>query len=177
MIVERRTVLRTLAQLAIALPIGCGRSAAARGPDVQPLLSQARRLIEAMRYLGEPFADADVAAVTAAADAGNEPAIVAAIDRLLAGRCLADIRINPEGRISVTRGAAAARLVEQGWRAFLVKVKNEAGVTGRLVVESPQARPVYRPSTGNSIAPVSVGAADIRDRWLALEMFDDKPME
>ena len=135
--VERRIVLRTLAQCAIiALPIGRGRLAAAGGPDVQPLLAQARRLIEAMRYLGEPFADADVAALTAAADSGNEPATLTALDRLLAARCLADIRINPEGRISVTRGAAAPRLVEQGWRAFLIKVRNEAGVTGRLVVES-----------------------------------------
>lgn len=175
--VERRIVLRTLAQFAIALPLGQGRLLASSGVEIQPLLAQARRLIDAMNYLGEPFADTEVAALTAAADSGREPAILAALDRLLAGRILADVRINPEGRISVTRGAADARLVEQGWRAFLVKVRNDAGLTGRLMVESPQARPVYRPSTGNAIAPASVRPADIADRWLALEMYDEKPME
>jgi hypothetical protein len=176
---DRRLLLRTLAQCAVlALPLGRARLLASAGEvDVQPLLAHTRRLVEAMRYLGEPFPDADVTALTAAADSGAEPAIVAAIARLLDGRCLADIRINPEGRISVTRGPADARLVEQGWRVFLVKVRNESGATGRLAVESPQARPVYRPATGNAMAPVSVGPADILDRWLALEMFDDKPME
>ena len=176
--VERRIVLRALAQLGmVALPLGRSRLLASEDVDVQPLLAQVRRVIEAMQYLGEPFPDAEVAALTSIADSGNEPAIIAAVDRLFAARCLADIRINPEGRISIARGAADARLVEQGWRAFLVKVRNEAGLTGRLLVESPQARPVYRPATGDSIAPVSVGPSDIRDRWLALEMFEGKPME
>ena len=175
--VERRIVLRTLVQMAIALPLGQGCLAARGAVEIQPLLAQVRRLIEAMRHLGEPLDDAEVAAFAAAADSASEPAILAALDRLLAGRVLADIRINPEGRISVTRGAAEGRLVEQGWRAFLVKVRNEAGVTGRLQVESPQARPVYRPGTGNSMAPASVRPADIVDRWLALEMYDEKPME
>jgi hypothetical protein len=176
--VERRVVLRTLAQFAmVALPIGRGRLTASGRVDLQPLLAQTWRVIDAMRHLGEPFADAELAGLAAAENSGSEPAIVAALERLLASRCLADIRINPEGRISIDRGPADARLVEQGWRAFLLKVRNEAGMTGRLVVESPQARPVYRPATGNSIAPPSVRPADVLDRWLALDMFDDKPME
>ncbi len=175
--IDRRLMLRTLAQCAMALPLG-GRGLIAAGrSDVQPVLSQTRRLIEAMEHLGEPFAAAEIGRLKAAEDSGDGAAILAAIDRVLATRCLAEVRINPESRISITRGAAHARLVEQGWRAFLVKVTNEAGVTPRLAMESPQARPVYRPATGNSIAPVSVRAVDVMDRWLALEMFDDKPME
>ena len=54
--VERRIVLRTLAQFAIGLPLGGGRLLAASGVEIQPLLAQVRRLIDAMRYLGEPFA-------------------------------------------------------------------------------------------------------------------------
>ena len=175
--VERRVVLRTLGQFAMFLPLGGCRPLAADRVEAQPVLSQARRIIDAMRQLGEPFAEAELAGLKAAEDAGDPAAILAGIDRTLASRCLAEVRINPESRISIARGPAAARLVEQGWRAFLVKVKNEAGVTPRLVLESPQARPVYRPSTGNSIAPPSVRDVDILDRWLALEMFDDKPME
>ena len=176
--VERRIVLRTLAQFAVVgVSLGRNRLWASAPVDIQPLLAQARRIIEAMRYLGEPFADAELAGLRAVEDSGDGPAIAAALDRVLSARCLVDVHINPEGRVSVTRGAANARLVEQGWRAFLVKVRNDAGLTGRLAIESPQARPVYRPSTGNAMAPLSVRPADIVDRWLALDMFDDKPME
>jgi len=175
---ERRIVLRTLAQFAmVALPLGRRPLMASGGVEIQAQLAQARRIIEAMRYLGEPFPDAEVAVLKAAEDSGDERAILGALERLLGSRCLADVRINPEGRVSVERGPAEARLVEQGWRTFLVKVRNEAGVTGRLAIESPQARPVYRPATGNAIAPLSVRPADVMDRWLALDMFDDKPME
>ena len=75
------------------------------------------------------------------------------------------------------RAAAPARLVEQGWRAYLVKVRNEAGVTGALTLESPQARPVYRRGTGLAMAPQSVRPADVTDRWLDLDTYGQKPME
>jgi hypothetical protein len=176
--VDRRDVLRTLAQLTVlALPLGRTPLLAADDVELQPLLAQARRLIDAMGALGEPFADADVAALTAAENSSDPAVVLAALDRLLATRILAEVRINPEARVSIVRGPAQARLVEQGWRAFLVKVRNEAGVTGRLAIESPQAKPVYRPATGNAMAPPSVRPGDIIDRWLAVEMFDDKPME
>ena len=171
-------MLRTLAELAVlAVPLARSLRVDAHGVELQPLLAQVRRVIDAMEALGEPFSGADVAALTAAGNAGDAAAIGNAIDRLLASRCLAEVRINPEARVSVSRGPAAARLVEHGWRAFLVKVHNEAGVTARLAMESPQARPVYRPATGNAMAPPSVRPSDIADRWLALEMYDEKPLE
>src|SRR5215472_9002759 len=80
-------------------------------------------------------------------------------------------------RAASERGAAAPRLVEQGRRAFLIKVRNEAGVTGVLNMESPQAHPVFRPSTGAPIAPESVRPADVADRWLELESYVQKPIE
>ena len=46
---------------------------------------------------------------------------------MLDARCLAGVNINPESRVKVARGPAAAELVEQGWRVFLVKVHNEGG--------------------------------------------------
>jgi hypothetical protein len=176
--IGRRAALRTLAELAcLALPLLRPAAVAANAIEVQPLLAQIRRLVEALRSLGEPLSDSDLAPLTAAENSGDAAVIASAIDRLLATRCLVEVRINPEGRVSVTRGPAEARLIEQGWRAFLIKVRNEAGLTARLVMESPQARPVYRPSTGNAMAPPSVRQADVADRWLALEMYDDKPLE
>ena len=175
---DRRALLRAFGELAaLAVPLLAGVRLQAAATELQTLLAQIRRVLEAMRALGEPLADADVAALTAAENSGDAAAIAAAVERLVAGRCLASVRINPEGRVSIARGAADARLVEQGWRAFLIKVQNEAGVTARLVLESPQARPVYRPATGNAMAPPSVRPADVRDRWLALEMYDEKPLE
>ncbi|MFL5616874.1 MAG: hypothetical protein ACJ79A_00610, partial [Gemmatimonadaceae bacterium] len=145
--------------------------------DLQPLVAEVRRLIEAMAYLGEPFPDADRARLDAAASMGDEARAVVEVQRILDPKCLLLVRINPESRVSIERGTAPARLVERGWRAFLLKVRNEAGVTGALAAESPQARPVYRPGTGNSIAPATVLPADVADRWLALDTFVDKPME
>ena len=177
---ERRRILRTCALACAAWPLG-GLRAAASGlfvfAEVQPLLAQVRRLTEAMAHLGEPFSDAELRELRAAEDLADAPKVQEAIERVLAGRCLAEVRINPESRVSIARGGAPARLVEQGWRAFIVKVRNEAGVTGRLAVESPQAKPVYRPSTSNAMAPPSVRQADIVDRWLALQTFDERPME
>ena len=130
-----------------------------------------------MAYLGEPLSDADRTRLDAAGRLTTASEVVAEIERVLDPRCLVAVRINPESRVSVERGAAPARLVEHGWRAFLIKVRNEAGVTGVLNAESPQARPVYRPGTGSPLAPQSVLPADVADRWLALTTYSAKPME
>ena len=143
----------------------------------QPLIAQVSRLIEAMAYLGEPLSDAERERITAAASMTDGARSLEEIQQILDPRCLLTIRINPESRISVDRSGAPARLVEHGWRAYLVKVRNEAGVTGVLSLESPQARPVYRRGTGLAMAPQSVRPADVTDRWLDLDTYGQKPME
>jgi hypothetical protein len=145
--------------------------------DLQPLVAQVRRLIEAMEYLGEPLSETDREQIDAVRNMTDAALALEEIQRVLDPKCLLTIRINPESRISVERAAAQARLVEQGWRAYLVKVRNEAGVTGALTVESPQARPVYRRGTGLAMAPQSIRPGDITDRWLELDTYSQKPME
>lgn len=183
--VTRRDAVGSILQAALlAHPLG-GRLLMSTAPalmggprtELQPLIAEVRRLVEAMAYLGEPFADADRTRLDAAASMGDEARAVAEVQRILDPKCLLVVRINPESRVSIERGNAPARLVEQGWRAFLMKVRNEAGVTGALLAESPQARPVYRPGTQTAIAPRTILPADIADRWLALETFVDKPLE
>jgi hypothetical protein len=56
---------------------------------------------------------------------------------------LAVIHVNPESRVKVSRGPAAAVLDQSGYVPFVVKVVNEAAVTERLRVGSPQAGAVY----------------------------------
>jgi hypothetical protein len=158
--------------LVFAHPLGTRLFAAL---EAQPLIAQVGRLIEAMAYLGEPLSDADRERITTAASM-TEGALEA-IQQVLDPRCLLTVRINPESRISVDRAAAPPRLVEHGWRAFLVKVRNEGGVTGVLRLESPQASPVYRRGTGLAMAPQSVRPADVTDRWLDLDTYGQKPME
>jgi hypothetical protein len=175
---DRRRVIGSFLTFGVlAHPLGKELFAAFPLVEAQPLLAQVRRLVEAMDYLGEPFSEAERGRLDAAAKMTDEARAIEEIQRVLDPRCLLAVRINPESRVSIERGAAAPRLVEQGWRAFLIKVRNEAGVTGVLNMESPQARPVYRPSTGLAMVPESVHASDVADRWLDLSTYVQKPME
>jgi hypothetical protein len=79
--------------------------------------------------------------------------------------CLVGVEINPESRVKVAAGPARAELVESGWRTFLVKVHNAAGVTAPLRVLSEQAKSMH-----NSPAEA------LGDRWLDLSLFSGRPL-
>jgi len=158
-------------------PTASTSAAVGAGTELQPLMAQVRRLVDAMASVGEPFSDAERQQIDAAAGMTDAARVVEEVQRVLDPRCLLAVRITPESRVSIERGAAPPLLVEQGWRAYLIKVRNEAGATGVLKAESPQARPVYRPGTGLAMAPRSVTPADIADRWLEIDVFGRKPLE
>ena len=100
------------------------------------------------------------------------------IQRILNARCLVTIRIESrKPDLCGPRWSAGAVGRRHGWRAYLVKVRNEGAVTGALSLESPQARPVYRRGTGLAMAPQSVRPADVTDGWLDLDTYGQKPME
>ena len=100
--------------------------------ELQPLAAQARRVAEALELLGEPLSGTDMRALELAVEDRDEARGAEAIERVLDRRALVNVTISPESRVSVTRGAARAQLVERGWRVFLVKVRNDAGVTAQL---------------------------------------------
>ena len=78
--------------------------------------------------------------------------------------CIASIEIRTDGKTTVAPGVAAD-LAENGWRAMLVKVINRAGAQSKLRVDSPNARPIpHGPKE------------DIENRWLALSMYDGRPL-
>jgi hypothetical protein len=153
--------------------------------DLQPFVAQVRRLVEAMDYLGEPFTDADKRALEQAFADENAERAAEAIQTVLDKRTLVRVQISPESRVSVERGAVQAALVEQGWRSFLVRVKNDAGVTAQLQAESPNAQLVYARGRSNipggfSLDPrptQKITPRDVADRWLELSMFDKQPLE
>jgi len=145
--------------------------------EFQPLSAQARRVADALTMLGEPLSGDEAAKLDKALDStGGEPAI-RAIQEVLDRRCLIGVEINPESRVKAVQGPAAARLVQNGWSVFLVKVHNEAGVTAALDAESPNATPVYRRSTGRPDPKPSVKPSQVVQRWMELAMFNDRPLK
>ena len=133
--------------------------------ESQPLWAQARRVMEALEYLGNPLPEATKTGLQNAADKGDGAALIKAIQEAFDPHCLLGVNINPESRVKVSQGPAAAQLVEQGWRQFLIKVHNEAGVTAELRGTSPNALPL-----ANS------PQAQVTDRWLEMQLFAAQPL-
>jgi len=134
--------------------------------DHQPLAAQVSRLLEALQFLGEPLPADETAELKRLAGApADRAAAVADIQKILDRHCLVGIEINPESRVKVQEGPAKPELLEQGWRTFLVKVNNQAGITPVLVADSPNAGML----AGSE--PYAVNR-----RWLDIRMFDKQPL-
>jgi hypothetical protein len=158
--------------IAAVLAVGAG-IAPVRGADLppvhnlelQPLAAQVARLQEALEYLGAPLSAAERAALAETSRMRDHPAAIERIQAVLDAHCLLGITISPAMRLSVYRGPATAELVEQGWRNYLVKVDNRAGVDAPLQVTSPSAGRLH-----NSEPEV------IPSRWLEVGMFGGQPL-
>lgn len=133
--------------------------------DKQPLMVQVQRLVDALDYLGEPLASAARKQIEQARAEADPIKATQLAQKALDGRCLTAVHINPESRVKVIAGDLAPQLTQNGWRVFLVKVHNEAGVTAPLRASSPQAMPVPN-------AP----ADKIDDLWAQIQMNDEPPM-
>ncbi len=147
-----------------------------KGVESQPLKAQVRRLAETLGVVGTPLSKAERTRLDEILDMPDGADATVAIQRLLAPRVLAAVHVNPESRVKVARGPAPARLMQQGWRTFLVRVHNEAGVTAKLRVSSPNARPLYHRSTGAPEPRRTIKPGDVGDRWLDVATFDARPM-
>src|SRR5688500_8105226 len=105
------------------------------GVEAQPLFSQVTRLNEALTFLGSSLSAKDALLIKQMEHLNDKEKIVRGIQDILDPYCLAMVDINPEARVKVLRGPAKAKLIQNGWTSFLIKVRNEAGVTARLDVE------------------------------------------
>ncbi|HMC10643.1 MAG TPA: CehA/McbA family metallohydrolase, partial [Pirellulaceae bacterium] len=145
----------------------------------QPLAANVRRIVQAFAHLGQPLpADLSAAIETAARDRDH-----ARLQTLLDQRVLLVVAINPESRVKVLRGPAAAVLQQGGFTPVVVKVINESTITKRLKVVSPQAGPVYAGAAPLSLQrqqQVELGENPNKtgdtERFLGLEMFAAPPM-
>src|SRR5579872_2950079 len=139
----------------VSQSFGTANAAVVEGVEWQPLSAQVRRVIEAMDLLGTPLETKTRQALQAAFQETDSHKGSLLVQEVLDARCLFIVHINPESRVKVERGAAPAELVEQGWRQFLLKVENEAGVTASLRVASP-----------NIGSAAGSTAAEADNRWM-----------
>jgi len=150
--------------------------AAQTGVSLQPFAQQVRQVETTLGYLGQPLSADDHEVIDQAVADADEVAAVVRLEQTLDKYTLAIVEINPESRVKVQPGAAKPELVEAGTRIFLVKVVNKAGVTARLVAESPNAQPIFVQSDLSAEPPKKILPADARDRWMSLELYDKDPM-
>src|SRR4051794_5758000 len=120
--ISRRTFNRALmigSSGQLLLPHTSASFFAETGVSMQPFAAQIQRLVLAMQSIGTPLPDAEITSFHKAFASQNDEG-VAEVQRILGPRVLLEAHINPEGRVSVQRGAATAQLVQNGWCTFLI---------------------------------------------------------
>ena len=144
---------------------------------LQPLAQQVRRVESVLASLGQPLSADAHQALNGAIGERDETRAVRLIDDALAPLVLLDVTINPESRVSVVQGAATPALVEGGSRLFLVRVRNQAGVTAPLRLTSPNGGRVYTGTWQDDHEPATtITPSDVADRWAELTLFDKPPL-
>ncbi|MDA1230847.1 MAG: hypothetical protein O2856_08740, partial [Planctomycetota bacterium] len=147
----------------------------------QPFVAATRRLTEAMEFAGVPFDDAFKQKIADAASLPDDKDAVKQLQLLLDPLCLAFVNINAESRVKASEGPVRKELMQQGWRAFLIKVHNEAGINPVLIAESPNALPVYQQGRGARQEPRKdqklVDPEEVPDRFLDMNMLQREPLK
>ena len=146
------------------------------GTELQPLAANAERVVQTLELMGSPLAEDQQAALRTALADGNAAAVVESIQRILDPLCLVGVTINPESRVTVQEGAAPQELMQQGWRVFLVKVHNQAGVTAALRCTSPNAEPIHDTWINKAEPPQTITQGDVVQRWLDVGAYDKPPL-
>lgn len=144
----------------------------------QPLAANARRVVQALDFLGSPLAEDLRTKLEVAVSNRDHAAVQEALDTNVL--CVVDI--NPESRVKAARGPAAAKTQQAGYTPVLIKVINHAVSVAKLRINSTQAGPSY--------AGVSKGTMErerqthLREnentkgenRFLEIGMFEAAPM-
>jgi len=149
--------------------------------EQQPLVSATGRLADALNFVGAPLKPDDQKALTAAMADTDANRSVRKIQAILDPYCLFAVTINPESRVSVVEGPAKKELVQQGWRTFLVKVLNQAGITPELKPESPNSAPLHMQGHGDRQHPLKVEKlvppGEVSQRFLDVVLYDKQPLK
>lgn len=180
-VVSRSSPMKTLFVICLALSAFLNRTFALPTVEVesQPLNAQVKRVAEALKFLGAPLPVSDGTAI-AQLSANSEADAAEKLQAILDRHCLLMVTINPESRVKVEQGPAAPVLEEKGWRTFLVKVQNEAGVTAELRALSPNAQSLfsgggYSNASDRGVTPDQ--QVPNADRWMDIQMFNSQPLK
>jgi len=146
------------------------------GIEAQPLKAQVARVAQALELLGSPLTADRRKQLDAALAQADSAAAVAAVQEALDPLCLVGVNINPESRVKVAVGPAAPELMQHGWRVFLVKFHNEAGVTAVPHVASPNALPLQKRSTAAKKPENVIPPHEVENRWLDVSLFAEQPL-
>jgi hypothetical protein len=148
------------------------------GIEAQPLLAQALRLKDALSFLGSSLSKADQKRLDDLKKGNMNAGSIATIQQILDPYCLAVVSINPEARVKVTRGSAAAKIIQNGWTSFLVKVVNEAGATAQLKVESSNAAFALHPTSGgpNVHKEDIITEGQVANRFMDIQIYRNRPL-
>jgi hypothetical protein len=145
----------------------------------QPLAANVRRVMQALALVGQPLPGEVAAKLEAAAKERDHAVLQATLD----GYVLLAVAINPESRVKVLRGPAAAKLQQGGYTPVIVKIVNEGAITKRLKIVSPQAGPVYAGAAQGSLLrqqQTELGenpnTAGDKERFLGVEMLAAPPL-
>lgn len=146
----------------------------------QPLIESTKRLVEALQYIGAPLTETDQKTLQQAFAADSDQAVMQAVQGVLDPYCLAGVHINAESRVKVSEGPAAKILMQHGWRSYLVKIHNEAGINPALQIESPNSLAVYEKGRGARQKPRTdedlVDLAEVKQRFLDASVYRSQPM-
>ena len=144
--------------------------------SLQPLAQQVRQLEDALNYLGQPLPASAHQRINTAIGNPDEAAAATELQSVLDAFALVTVDINPESRVKVEQGAAKPELVQSGTRLFLVKVINNAHVTARLNVESPNSGNVYIQSSGEPAPALVLTKQQSGERWADISLYQRPPM-
>src|SRR5437870_639044 len=144
--------------------------------ELQPLAAQVQRVADALDLVGSPLPTADKEVLQKAAADSDHAKAIDTIQSILDKHCLAGVRIGKNNDMDVEPGPSRPELAEQGWRVFLIKVDNPAGISAvELKPVSPNALPLYRGSSGRP-DPKVVSVGEVANRFLDLMMFNTQPL-
>lgn len=155
----------------------------------QPYFAQLGRVVDVLRDLGDPIDPDDVALLENLARTPSSTDITRAekaLERYVLLRC----HIDQQGKAVTTPGAATTKLVEQGWRSFLVRVDNPFAFQGEVDLISDTGEPegdLILPSqrNNNSIEPAlpwgysvdhPMQQPDYAARWMGYKFYSGQLM-
>ena len=145
-------------------------------PALQPFIFQTKQLLESLDFLGTPIAVNDKSKLQDAINKNDTLNTITDIEDILDKYCLFNVEINPESRVYAVQGAAKPELWQNGWQTFLIKIENQAGITAKLQVLSPQAKETFgvfgdvRVNNFTQGVPAKVTAKDVTDRWMDMNL-------